>query len=133
MARRSEVGTGHGVEHRGRVAYASGQHELAGEAAEQIAVIGTRRNTVARRFEPDQAVARRGDPNRSATVVAVGDGDNARRDRGARAAAGPSSAAPEIPRITHRAERTSLSGRVIAEFGRLSGAGKHEAGAPKAR
>ena len=69
----------------------------------------------------------------SAAVVSVGDRHDTRRDRRARAAAGAAGAAPEVPRIVHGAKGARLGGRVVAELGRLRGAGEHEAGAPKAR
>ena len=69
----------------------------------------------------------------SAAVVGVGDRYDPRRDRRSRAAAGAAGTAPEVPRIMHRAERAGLGGRVVAELGRLRGAGEHQAGAAKAR
>jgi hypothetical protein len=68
---------GRGVCHR------AGEHAAGGETFEVDGHIG---DQAAGRFQPDEAVARRGDADRPAAVSGMGDGRHAGGDSDARAA-----------------------------------------------
>ncbi len=113
-------GVGHGARHdtRGR----RGRHRLdpVGDA-------------VATGLEPDQAVARGRDADRSAAVGGVRDRRHARRDRGARTARGAAGCVVRVPRVAGDAEPLRLGHGDGAELGRRRLAHEHEAGRAQAR
>ena len=75
-------GPGGRVEHRRGVADGAGEHVLVGESGPQYSPKSGPRLLRARvGLRPDEPARARGDPDRAAHVVAVGDRDHPRRDR----------------------------------------------------
>ena len=78
-------------------------------------------------LSPTAPTAPAGIADRTAAVARVGQADDARRDRGRRAAARPADDAIGVPRVAGRAERVGLGRRRQPELGCVRLAEHHEA------
>jgi len=79
-----------------------------GHPAPGLADVGAQGGAAARGLEPEDAATGGRDADGAAAVVAVGDGDQARRHRRPRPSAGPARGAGEVPRVPGRPEESGL-------------------------
>ena len=113
------------VEQQGRVRDAAGQHAVLDEVV--VAEVGTARHAAAARLQPDQAAARRRDPDRPAAVAAVGERNHPGRHGGRGAARGAARRALGVPGIARRAEAARLGHGQDPELGQVGLPDDHEA------
>jgi hypothetical protein len=97
----------------------------------QSCVWGSDGRSPARRLEPEQAAAGRGDADRTAAVVGVREGDDAGGDGRPRAAARAARAQVRVPRVARGAEQLRFGERREAELGQVGLAEDDRARAPE--
>ena len=114
------------VEERSRVPDIAREDPVARETR-PVRAPRTRTHEPAARLEPDEPARARGDADRPAAVVAVGDRDDAGRDRGGRSAARAAGRARRVPRRAGRGSVVGLGVAGQAELGRRRLAEHHRA------
>jgi hypothetical protein len=99
MVRRRRLRAGAEIENEGAVAHRAREDVLDREAEPVFARVWAAWVPTARRLEREEAAARCGNAERAATVTAVGDRNDSRRNGGGRAAARAAWRALEIPGV----------------------------------
>ena len=110
--------SGHDVQHERGVLDRSRDGAIRHQPAAGIVDRRTR-YAAARRLDPDDAAAARGDTYRAAAIRPLGDRDDACRDGRGRAAARAARRLGQIPWIVGRRKQSEGRGRAIAEFRRV--------------